>query len=151
MDVLIGASKSDLGTEHLAALVRPHLDELSSSLSGDYGGPVVHLWIDLELCPGDAGMRPAFPFRLQKRVRTPTELRSLGDEQFFNVGNYSVRPDYFELARIPLDDMPCCLMTLLYESTRSLCGKRQLKDFDVESFLRRFAGVPAARGCTKNA
>ena len=151
MDVLVSASKSDQGTEHLAALVRQPLDELSSALSGDYGGPMAHLWIDLELCPGDADVRPPFPFRLQKRVRTPRELRSLGDKEFFNVGNYSVRPDYFELARTPLDDVPCYLMTLLYESTKSLYGKRQLQGFDVESFRRRFADALAARGCMKNA
>lgn len=151
MEVLVSASKSDHGTEHLAALVRPHLDELSPALSGNYGGPMAHLWIDLELCPGDADVRPPLPFRLQKRVRTPRKLRALEDKEFFNVGNYSVRPDYFELARTPLDDVPCYLMTLLYESTKSLYGKRQLKGFDVESFRRRFADALAARGCMKNA
>ena len=88
---------------------------------------------------------------MQKRVRTPRQLRALEDKEFFNVGNYSVRPDYFELARIPLDDVPCYLMTVLYESTRSLYGKRQLNGFDVESFRRRFADALAARGCMKNA
>jgi hypothetical protein len=110
---------------------------------------MAHLWIDLELCPGDADVRPPLPFRLQKRVRTPRELRALGDKEFFNVGTYSVRPDYFELARIPLDDVPCYLMTVLYESTKSLYGKRQLNGFDVESFRGCFAAALTARGCLK--
>jgi hypothetical protein len=146
MEVLVGATKFDQGTEHLAALIRSHLEELSTALSGEYGGPMDHLWIELELSPGNADVRPAFPFRFQKRVRTPRELRAFGEREFFNVGNYSVRPDYCELARVPLDDVPCYLMSLLYESTECLRGKRQLKGFDVESFRERFAHALAARG-----
>ena len=147
MEVLGGASKCDQGTEHLAALIRPHLDELSSALSGEYGGPMAHLWIELELSPGDADVRPPFPFRFQNRVRTPKELRAFEDKEYLNVGNYSVRPDYLELARVPLDQVPCYLMTLLYESTKCLHGKRRLKGFDVEAFRRRFAHEIAVRGC----
>lgn len=146
MEVLIGATKCDQGTEHLAALVRPYLEDLSAALSGEYGGPMDHLWIELELSPGDADVRPPFPFRFQKRVRTPRELRAFGEREFFNVGNYSVRPDYFDLARVPLDEVPSYLMSLLYESTECLHGKRQLKGFDVESFRERFAHALAARG-----
>jgi hypothetical protein len=87
MDVQINASKIDQGTEHLETLVRSHLHMLSSKLSGEYGGPLDHLWIDLELCPGDADHRPAFSFRFRKRVVTPRELRALGDRVFFQCGS----------------------------------------------------------------
>jgi len=74
MNVSINASKSDQGTEHLAASIRPHLDAVSSILSGEYGGPIDHLWTDLELSPGDADRRPAFPFRFQRRVTASREM-----------------------------------------------------------------------------
>jgi len=151
MDVLVSAPKSDQGTEQVATLIRPHLEALSSALSGNYGGSMAHLWIALELCPGDADVRPPFPFRLQKRVRTPREVRVLGDREFFNVGSYSVRPDYFELARVPLHEVPCYLMTLLYESTKGLHGKRQLNGFDVEAFRSRFEQAIASQGCMNKA
>jgi hypothetical protein len=67
MEVRVTAAKSDHGTEHIADLVRPHLDKLSRFLSGDYGGNMEHLWIDLELCPLDADRRDPFPFRFQSR------------------------------------------------------------------------------------
>jgi hypothetical protein len=149
MDVLIGASKSDQGTEHLEALVRPRLDALTSVLSGEYGGPMNLLWIDLELCPGDADHRPAFGFRFQKRVVTPKQLRVFGTREFFNVGHYSVRPDYFELARVPLSDVGCYLLRLIFDSTESLAGKRQLKGFDLGLFRQRFAAALAAQGCAE--
>jgi len=37
-------------------------------LSGEYGGPMEHVWIALELCTNDADVRPPFPYRLQKRI-----------------------------------------------------------------------------------
>ena len=149
MDVLISASRIDQGTEHLAALVRPHLDGLNSTLSGQYGGPMNHLWIELELSPGHADYRPAFAFRFQKRVVTPKEMRAFGTQEFFNVGHYSVRPDYFELARVPLDDVRCYLLRLVFDSTESLSGKRQLKGFDLGLFRQRFAAALATRGCAQ--
>ncbi len=147
MEVLLSASECDQGTEHLADLVQPLLAKVSPILSGEYGGPMEHLWIGLELIPGRADEGAPFPFRLQKRVRTPRELRTLGDREFFNVGSYSVRPDYFKLAHVPLDEVPCYLITLIYESTAKLDGKRQIKGFDVDMFRRNFATAISANGC----
>ena len=147
MDVLLSASEYDQGTEHLADSVHPLLARVSSMLSGEYGGPMQHLWIGLELMPGRADQGPPFPFRLQKRVRTSRELYAPGDREFFNVGSYSVRPDYFKLAQVPLDEVPCYLITLIYESTVDLHGKRQLKGFDVGMFRRNFAYAMSASGC----
>lgn len=149
MDVLISASKCDQGTEHLQTLVSPHLDALAPTLSGEYGGPMNHLWIDLELCPVDADHRPALAFRFRKRVVTPRELRAFGTQEFFHVGHYSVRPDYFELARVPLDDIKCYLLRLIFDSTESLAGKRQLKGFDLGLFRQRFAAGLAEQGCVQ--
>lgn len=63
MEVLIYASESDQGTHHIAEAVRPHLNMLSDALTGEYGGPMEHLCIDLELSPARADQRAPFPFR----------------------------------------------------------------------------------------
>jgi hypothetical protein len=141
MEVFLSAAECDQGTEHLADLIRPLLDKVSPMLTGEYGGPMEHLFVALDLIPGRADDGPPSAFRLQKRVRTPRELRALGDRELFNVGSYSVRPDFLELAQVPLEDVPCYLIKLMYESTADLKGKRQLKGFDVDLFRQKFAAA----------
>jgi hypothetical protein len=150
MEVLVVAAKSDQGTQHIADLVRPHLDELSRFLSGEYGGSMEHLWIDLELCPADADRRDPFSFRFQKKVSPPRELKALGAKAHFHVGHFSVRPDYFELARVPMSAVYCHLARLIYEATKTLQNRKQIGDFDVSLFRARFAALLEAAGCTAN-
>ena len=150
MEVQVGAVKSDQGTHHIAALVRPHFDELSRVLSGEYGGNMEHLWIDLELCPLDADRRDPFPFRFQKRVAPPRELKAVGAKEHFNVGHFGVRPDYFELARVPMSEMRCYLARLIYEATKTLENRKQIGDFNLRAFRARFARFLEASGCTAN-
>ena len=148
MNVRINTSATDQGTDHIAPRVRAGFAALGAALSGDYGGPMQHLWIDLQLSPAAADRRPVATFRLQKRVVTPRELRAFGTEEFFEVGHYQVRPDYDELARVPLDEIACYLMRRVYDSTAELAGKRQLRGFDLPRFRQRFAAVLLAQGCT---
>ncbi len=139
MQVQINAAKHDQGTEHIAEVVRPTLEALSLRLSGEYGGPMEHLWIDFELCPSDADHRPAWNFRFQKRVAPPRELAAFKPPHYLNVGHYSVRPDYFVLAQTDLQRIPAYVAGLLYESTRALNGRRRtLGAFDVDLFRTRF-------------
>ena len=150
MEVRIDASESDQGTHHIAEVVRPHLDKLSNSLTGEYGGPMEHLWIHLELLPLRADLREPFAFRFQKRVAPPRELELLGATEHFNVGHFSVRPDYLELARVPLPDVPCYVMSAVYEATSTLEKRKQLEGFDVQAFRQKFAEFLKASGCTAN-
>jgi hypothetical protein len=121
-------------------MMGPHLDRLSAALTGEYGGPMEHLWIELELVPGRADEREPWPFRFQKRVAPRgRDLELLGAIEHFNVGHFSVRPDFFELARVPLPDVPCYLMRLVYEATTTLENRKQLIGFDVQTFRERFA------------
>ncbi len=150
MDVLISASESDQGTHHIAQAVRPHLDKLSQALSGQYGGPMAHLWIHLELLPRRADARKPFPFRFQKRIAPPRELKPLGAREHFNVGHLSVRPDYHELAQVPISDVPCYLMTLVYQATITLENRKQLSGFDSCAFRQRFAQFLNVSGCAAN-
>ena len=150
MNVQIAAPKFDQGTEHVAKLIRPHLDKLSQVLSGEYGGTMDHLWIDLELCPWEDDARDPWPFRFQKRVTPPRDLRELGAKVHFNVGHFSVRPDYFELAHIPMTDVVCHLMRLIYDATRTLETRKQIGNFDVHAFRNKFADFIAEGGCAAN-
>jgi hypothetical protein len=150
MEVQIDASESDQGTHHIAEAVRPHLDKLSLALSGEYGGPMEHLWIHLELMPSRTDIHEPFPFRFQKRVAPPRELKPLGATERFNVGHFSVRPDYFALARVPLADVPCYLMAVVYDATGTLESRKQLSGFNARAFRERFAQFLRASGCAAN-
>jgi hypothetical protein len=148
VDVQISAAKHDQGTAHVVEIIAPHLVTLQLRLSGNYGGSMEHLWIDLELCPADADNRAPWPFRFQKRVTPPRELRALKPPTYFNVGHYSVRPDYFVLARVPQDQVAGYLLQLLYKSTDVLEQKRRtLGKFDVDAFRARFRNVLQEMGC----
>ena len=148
MQVSIGAAETDQGMHHITEVVWPHLDRLSAALSGEYGGPMEHLWIALELVPGRADERDPWPFRFQKRVAPQgRDLKRLGATEHFNVGHFSVRPDFFELARVPLPDVPCYLMRLVYEATRTLEKRKQLEGFDVQAFRAKFAQYLEASEC----
>jgi hypothetical protein len=150
MEVSIHAAKCDQGTAHILELVHPHLQKLSKSLCGEFGGPMEHLWVDLELSPGDADRRPPFPFRFQKRVAPSREFKALGAKEYFNVGHYGVRPDYFALAKVEPSDVVCYLMNLVFESTAILEGKKQLRGFDVVAFRSQFAASLQSAGCAAN-
>jgi hypothetical protein len=150
MEVLVHASEFDQGTEHIAQAVRAPLDRLSLFLTGEYGGPMRHLWIHLELVPARADEREPFAFRFQRRVAPPRELKPLSATEHFNVGHFSVRPDYFVLARVSLSDVPCYLMTVIYDATSVLEKRKQLKGFDAKAFRNRFARFLQESGCAAN-
>ena len=65
LNCMINIDAIDQGTEYLAEAMRPYLERASAYLSRDYGGLMEHLWIDLEMSPGRADIRPARPFRFQ--------------------------------------------------------------------------------------
>ena len=65
LNCVIRIDATDRGTEHLAEAVRPYLEIASAYLSRDHGGLMEHLWIDLEMSPGRAEMRPACAGRYQ--------------------------------------------------------------------------------------
>jgi hypothetical protein len=55
--------------------------------------------------------------------------------RYQNVGHYSIRPDYFALAKIAPENVSRYFMELIYESTVVLENRqRQLGAFDVAAF-----------------
>lgn len=94
-----------------------------------------HLWVELELVPGDAEQRSAWSFRFQKRVSPRPLAAGLPKVEYYNVGHYSVRPDYFALAQVAPENVSRYLMELIYESTAVLEKKqKRLGGFNLEGF-----------------
>jgi hypothetical protein len=143
MECSIGIDAVDQGTGDIADALQPYLERLSTQLSKDYGGSMEHLWITLEMCPTHADRRAPWSFRFQKRVSLTNEAKRLGlpiapdavDPK--NVGHFGVRPDYFELAKVKLEDVAAYLLDLVYREAVVLEKKSgRLGGFDAKAFRR---------------
>jgi hypothetical protein len=147
VEVRIGARSFDQGTAHIFWSVEPELKAVSTFLSRDYGSDVAHLWIDLELCPVEADKRPPWSLRFQKRVKPKPSVTGIPVEACYNVAHYSVRPDYFALARVPMESVKLYLLNLIYDSTAVLERKRhRFPNFNVTAFRKDFLGYLNERG-----
>ena len=138
---MIHVGKIDQGSEYLAAAVQQHLEVASAHLSRDYGGVMEHLWIELQMSPVEADKGPPRPFRFQRRVSIAGPAKRLTlpppPADPTNVGHFSIQPDYFKLAEVPLDNVPVFLLELVYDESVVLEKKsRRLGGFDAKSFRR---------------
>lgn len=145
MKLSINTSIVDRTMESLENAIRHHLDNLEKELSKDYGGIMENLWIDLELSPILVNFHKPYKFRFQKKVSL-SPPKGMGLEIFnkekkydYNVGHYSVRPDYDSLKELPKKDAPLYFLNLLYNSTEALLEKKKrLQGFEVERFREDF-------------
>ena len=96
MHVGIHANAQDIDMAEVGAALRPVFAELSERLTGEYGGIIEHLWIDMELIQFGAKPdgSPRHPFRFQKRVSGRSHFGLPPRPDTFNVGHFSVRPDF---------------------------------------------------------
>ncbi len=150
MKVGIHANMCDEATDHLPFLLHKTFEILSARLQGDYGGTIEHLWIDLELIESQARSdgRSAHSFRFAKRVsgRAPFGLPPSPD--WFNVGHYSVRPDFHRIASLTGKDAISYALALIYDSTTILLEKsKKLGGFDADRFRAKFLEVCLSLGC----
>ena len=139
MQVALNANIVDQSTRHFPAVLRPVFRELANSLQGEYGGTIEHLWIDFELLPREGDL-PLHRFRFQKRVsgRSPFGLPATPDS--FNVGHFSVKPDFSLLRSQPVDDVVSYALGLIYRESEVLLQKqKKLGGFNAELFRSRFA------------
>jgi hypothetical protein len=148
MEVSLNSAMCDRATERIADILNDVFDGIGKELSKDYGGTMQHLWIDFELIESHAQRRPPYLFRFQKKVGgSINKLTGLQDPVYENVGNYSVRPDFKKLLRLPLDSVPSYALSLIYESTTILIEKqKKLGGFDAERFRSDFLSVCTERG-----
>jgi len=139
----------DQATRKIGDALRPPFKELGARLKGDYGGVIEHLWIDLELIEGHARLdgTPRHPFRFQKRVsgRSHFGLPSIPDS--FNVGHFSVRPDFGLLTSLPMQQVVPYVLTLIYRASEVLLDKRKkLGGFEAALFRERLLAESSALG-----
>ena len=119
MEFKFNANMVDGETSRISSAVRPTFRTLADRLTGDYGGIMQHLWIDLELLRSHvkADGSAKHPFRFQKRVsgRGPFGLPDQPDS--FNVGHFSVRPDFERLLSIPADEVVPYALSLIHRAS----------------------------------
>jgi hypothetical protein len=140
MDVKLNANMVDQATDRIGSVLRDAFKVIAKDISRDYGGTMEHLWIDFELIQSHAERRPPFRFRFQKRVGGSIfKLTGLPTPLCENVGHYSVRPDFQELLRIPLESVASYALSLIYASTSVLVEKqKKLGGFDAQRFRQEF-------------
>ena len=141
MQVAVRANRCDEATSPVASVLWPVFQELGRRLSGEYGGTIEHLWLDLELVERGAKVdgTPRYPFRYQRRVsgRSQFGLPPLPD--CFNVGHFSVRPDFALISSLPADQAIRYALQLIFRATEVLKSKKkQLGGFDAERFRTSF-------------
>ncbi len=142
MHVGIHANAQDIDRAEVGAALRPVFAELSERLTGEYGGIIEHLWIDMELINfgGKPDGSPRHPFRFQKRVSGRSHFGLPPRPDTFNVGHFSVRPDFAILSSFRKKDSIRYALSLIYQGTEVLLAKQQrLGGFDAPLFRERFS------------
>lgn len=149
MEVGIHANMVDQATRRIGDALRTPFKELGARLNGDYGGVIEHLWIDLELIEGHAKAdgTPRHPFRFQKRVSGRSHFGMPPIPDRFNVGHFSVRPDFGLLTSLPLQEGVPYALLLIYQASEVLLEKqKKLGGFDAALFRERFRAECRAIG-----
>lgn len=124
----------DLSTKRVADIVSESFDFLSKKMSNDYNGNMEHLWIDLELIEG----YKSWSFRFQKRV-TLSGFGLPGKDFKYNVGHYSVKPDFEKLKLSTENEVLDYILNLIFKSTEIFFSKKKaLGDFDTNRFRSDF-------------
>jgi hypothetical protein len=147
MDVLLNANVCDQETSAIAQALYEPFNTISREVSGDYGGLMDHLWIDFQLIAPYLTTHKSWRFRFQKRVSGRSRLMGINNPPKFNVGHYSVAPDYLHLVAIPLINVTSYALRLIYDSTSILSTKaNSLGAFDAVGFRSKFAAVCSSNG-----
>jgi hypothetical protein len=142
MKVGIHASMCDTDTQQVSSKLHEPFRALGNALEADYGGVMEHLWIDLELiedhCRADGTQR--HPFRFQKRVAGRSHFGLPPSDDKFNVGHYSVRPDFQLLKSLGANEVVSYVLSLIYKSTAGLIEKRKkIGEFDLVLFQSKYS------------
>ena len=141
MEVVIHANVYEESLSDVVQVVRPLFDELGKRLSGEYGGVMEHLWIDLELIESRASQdgKPRHAFRLQKRVSGHSRFGLPAITDKFNVGHFGVRPDFAFIATQPKAHTIKHVLTRIFETSSVLLAKqKRLGGFDASRFREKF-------------
>ncbi len=142
MKVGLHANMVDLKTDKIGDSLRDVFKILCVKLDGNYGGTIEHLWIDFELIESHAKPdgKPRHPFRFAKRVSGRSSFGLPPSPDCFNVGHFSVRPNFRHLLSIAKNEIiPYCL-NLIYKELEILKTKeKKLGGFNSELFGSTFS------------
>ena len=142
MKVGLHANMVDMQTDKIGSLLRDVFKILCERLNGKYGGTIEHLWIDFELIESHAKShgKPRHPFRFAKRVSGRSRLGLPPSPDNFNVGHFSVRPDFNKLLSLPNEEViPYCLNLIYNELVGLKTKEKKLGGFHSELFRKKFA------------
>lgn len=137
----IHANVYDQSTSNIAKILQPIFRELGNQLEGEYGGVMEHLWVDLELveCWSREDGKSRHPFRFQKRVSGRSRFGFPPSPDSYNVGHFSVRPDYAFLASLPTEQITPYILSLIHKNSAVLLDKKKkLGSFNAEMFRLKF-------------
>jgi hypothetical protein len=149
MKLIISASECDTSTLKIAEALRLVFQKFEDQLSGNYDGVIEHLWIDLELSEMSfkAFGKPPKPFRFQKRVSGAGHMGLSAIPDSYNVGHYSVRPDFEILKKNTIEQSVSYIIGLIYQSTEMLLDKqKRLSGFNAVDFRDKFLSVAISLG-----
>lgn len=149
MKVAFHANVIDEDTQAVAAALDPVLKNLGHGLGGDYGGSIEHLWVQIEMLANLAREdgRARHPFRFQKRVSGRSHFGLPANPDWFNVGHFSVRPDFALLVSPPVEHVIEHVLQRVYcESAVLLEKQKKLGGFDAGLFRQRFLVECASLG-----
>ncbi|WP_121966198.1 hypothetical protein [Myroides sp. N17-2] len=119
LQVAFYANIVDEQTKHIPRVIDLYLKEIALVLNRDYGGVMEHLWININL----SEVEKVFPFRFQKRVESSS---SYINPYSYNVGHYSIAPDFNELKNFKTEEAICkYFFNLLYTSMKVLHKKQK--------------------------
>ena len=141
MRIGLHANMVDMRTDKIGSSLRDVFVILCERLSGDYGGTIEHLWIDFELIESHAKPdgKPRYPFRFTKRVSGRSSFGLPPAPDNFNVGHFSVRPDFQRLLSIANEDITTYCLNLIYKELEVLKTKeKKLGGFDSELFRKKY-------------
>jgi hypothetical protein len=95
--------------------------------------------------------KPPKAFRFQKRVSGASRMGLPAIPDSFNVGHYSVRPDFEMIKQNTIEQSIHYIIGLVYKSTEALFPKqKKLGGFDVSSFRNDFLFACTKLGFTVN-
>lgn len=149
MKVQIHANEYDVSTVEISEALRVVLVKIEEQLSGNYGGIIEHLWIDLELSEMSfiAFGKPPKPFRFQRCVSGGPRMGLPAIPDSYNVGHYSVLPDFEVLKKSTIDQSVSYIINLIYSSTEVILDKqKRLGGFDAIGFRLKFTSVASNLG-----
>ncbi len=136
LDFKIYSNIVEESTEKVAKIIRKPSKILEKKLSKDYGGNMESLWISIELVKSYIEKGKTYKFRFQKRVN---EDYSGGKDYYYNVGKYSVIPDFRKLEELPNELICDYIFGLIYDFTKILVEKsKKLNGFNARKFSSDF-------------